>query len=238
MSTEQTAEGDPDLARRVQLHAALADPARLRIVDALSVSDVSPTDLQRDLGIASNLLAHHLGVLQRAGLVEKHRSEADRRRTYLRLGPAGLDQLFRSPCRAHLSAPRVVFVCTANSARSQLAAALWNGTSDLPATSAGTHPADSVAPGAAEVAVRRGTPLGRQTPRSLVDVLDADDLLVTVCDNAHEELSRASLASLAPRALHWSVPDPVPAATKAAYDRAYDDLATRVARLVPSVAAG
>jgi len=125
------------VARRVQRHAALADPVRLRIVDALSLADVSPTDLQRDLGVASNLLAHHLGVLERAGLIVRRRSEADRRRTYLRLDHESLHHLLPDSRGPSLTVPRVVFVCTANTARSQLAAALWSRASDVPATSAG-----------------------------------------------------------------------------------------------------
>ncbi len=222
-----------DLDRRARLHAALADPVRLRAVDLLSLGDASPTELQVALGIPSNLLAHHLGVLERHGLVARHRSEADRRRTYLHLVPAALDDLLPSPVQA---ASRVVFVCTANTARSQLAAALWNRASDVPAASAGTHPADAVAAGTLAVAARRGLTMPPARPRALDDVLGdavaADDLVVTVCDSAHEELDRLQERH-GVRRLHWSVPDPVPTATEAAFDAAYDDLATRVTQLVP-----
>ena len=66
--------------------------------------------------------------------------------------------------------PRVVFVCTANTARSQLAAALWSRASSVPATSAGTHPAEAVAAGAAAVAAARPR-LAQVTPRHVEDVL-------------------------------------------------------------------
>jgi ArsR family transcriptional regulator, arsenate/arsenite/antimonite-responsive transcriptional repressor / arsenate reductase (thioredoxin) len=92
----------------------------------------------------SNLLAHHLGVLEQAGLVSRHRSEGDRRRTYLRLVQGALDPLARPPAR---TVRRVLFVCTANPAGSHLAAALWRRTSSIPVASAGTHPA--AAPAAA-----------------------------------------------------------------------------------------
>jgi len=106
---------------RVRIHAALADPGRLAIVDRLAVSDASPGELARSLGLSTNLLAHHLGVLEDAGLIVKARSEGDRRRVYVRLRPAAFTGLLvPRPVRA----PRVVFVCTHNSARSQLAAAL------------------------------------------------------------------------------------------------------------------
>ena len=120
------------------MHAALGDPGRLAIVDALLLGEASPSELQRLLAMSSNLLAHHVRVLEQVGVVSRHRSEADRRRTYLALVPGALDVL--RPMTLH-DAVRVVFVCTHNSARSQLAAALWNDTSPVPATSAGTHPA-------------------------------------------------------------------------------------------------
>lgn len=218
-----------DLARRARVHAALADPVRLRIVDRLRATDASPKDLQALLGVGSNLLSHHLQVLEAEGLLVRRRSEADRRRTYLHLVPDALDGLLPE---AAAPASRVVFVCTANSARSQLAAALWNRVSPVPATSAGTHPAAAVAPGAVEAARRHRLPLRQVRPRALDAVVAEGDYLVTVCDGAHEELLRARPAAAA---VHWSVPDPVPAGTRAAFDAAYDDLAARVARLAPTL---
>jgi ArsR family transcriptional regulator, arsenate/arsenite/antimonite-responsive transcriptional repressor / arsenate reductase (thioredoxin) len=212
-----------NVEQRARVHAALADPTRLRIADRLAAGDASPSELQALLDVPSNLLAHHLGVLADAGIVDRHRSEADRRRSYLRLLPDALAGL--EPGGA-LAVPRVVFVCTANSARSQLAAALWARASEVPATSAGTHPATSVAPGAARAARRRGLELV-QPPQQLVDVTAASDYLVAVCDRAYEELGSRAVH------VHWSVPDPVRVGTAAAYDAAYDDLARRVSRLAP-----
>ena len=120
------------------MHAALADPARLLITDTLALGDVSPSDLADMLAMPSNLLAHHLHVLEQAGLLTRRRSEGDRRRSYVQLVPGALDSLSR-PRGAQ--ARRVLFVCTANSARSHLAAALWRRASKVPAASAGTHPA-------------------------------------------------------------------------------------------------
>lgn len=210
-----------ELGRRAAAHAALGDPARLRIVDHLLLGDASPSELAAMLAMPSNLLAHHLRALERAGLVTRHRSEGDGRRTYLRLADSGLE-LVSAPRPA---APgRILFVCSANSARSQLATALWRRASTVPAASAGTHPADRIAPGTLDTARRHGLPLPRRRPRHLDDVAAEDDLVVTVCDRAHEELGSRS-------ALHWSVPDPVPAGTAQAFDAAYDDLARRVGSL-------
>jgi protein-tyrosine-phosphatase len=216
-----------DVGRRAAIHAALSDPARLAIVDALVLGDASPTELQGVLDMPSNLLAHHLKVLEGQGLVRRQPSEGDRRRTYVRLVPSALDDLIPGGGRRTV---RVVFVCTANSARSQLAAALWRRSSDIPSASGGTHPASRIDPGAISAARRHGLPLPRIRPRSVEEVLTADSLVITVCDNAHEELGRAP-------SLHWSVPDPARVGTDRAYDLAFDDLAERVHDLAPRVAA-
>jgi protein-tyrosine-phosphatase/DNA-binding transcriptional ArsR family regulator len=224
-------KAEVSLEQRVRVHSALADPARLRIVDHLSLGDASPSELRALVDMPSNLLAHHLRVLERAGVVERRRSEADRRRTYLCLVPEQLDGLI--PGR-RTAVTRIVFVCTANSARSQLAAALWGRTSPVPATSAGTHPAPKISARAVTAARRRGLGLSAAQPRKLSEVLSGDDLIVTVCDNAHEELGVGVASSPTQLgALHWSVPDPVSADTDAAFDAVLDDLDHRITRLAP-----
>lgn len=214
------------LAARAAVHAALGDPGRLAIVDALVLGEASPSELQRLLDMPSNLMAHHVRVLEKAGVISRHRSEGDRRRTYLALAPEALDALRPTTVR---DAVRVVFVCTENSARSQLAAALWSGESPVPATSAGTHPAATVHPGAVAAARRHRLPLTPATPRQVDDVLHPEDVVITVCDSAHEELGAG------PGRLHWSVRDPARNGEDADFDRAVDDLAGRVSRLAPAI---
>ena len=209
------------------MHAALADPARLRITDALADGDASPSELAAMVSMPSNLLAHHLRVLEGAGLVTRHRSEGDRRRTYLRLVPGALDVLAGPPRRA---ATRVLFVCTANSARSHLAAALWRRASAIPVASAGTHPADAIDPGAIAAAQRHGLPLPRLRPRHISDIRHDGDFVITVCDMAHEELGGLA-------AVHWSVRDPVPDGDPAGFDAALAELAAWVGRLAPRLSA-
>ena len=223
MNTDRT----PSLAERAAVHAALADPARLRIVDTLGAGDASPSELAAMLGMPSNLLAHHLHVLDEAGILTRRRSEGDRRRTYLQLVPGTLEAVAAPPGPA---AHRVLFICTANSARSHLAAALWRRASPIPAVSAGTHPADSIAPGTIAAAGRHQLPLPRLRPRHLSQVRQDGDLIITVCDLAHEELGDLA-------AVHWSVPDPVPAGDPGSFDAALTRLADRVERLAPRLAA-
>ncbi len=205
------------------MHAALADPARLHIVDTLGAGDTSPSELATMLAMASNLLAHHLHVLEQAGLITRRRSDGDRRRIYLQLIPGALDSLTPPEAR---TARRVLFVCTANSARSHLAAALWRHTSNLPAVSAGTHPGARIEPGAIAAARRHRLPMRRLRPRHISDVKQDGDLVITVCDLAHEELGHRA-------AVHWSVPDPVPAGDPASFDAALAELSNRVERLAP-----
>jgi ArsR family transcriptional regulator, arsenate/arsenite/antimonite-responsive transcriptional repressor / arsenate reductase (thioredoxin) len=220
-------EWSSSVRERARVHAALGEPARLAIVDRLMLGDASPTEVGRELGLPSNLLAHHLKLLEQAGVIERPRSEGDHRRTYLRLRPESLVGLLPAGLR---KAPRVVFVCTHNSARSQLAAALWSQHSPVPATSAGTHPATRVHPRAVAVARRRGMSLARARTAQVDEVVHEDDLVVAVCDNAHEELG-----AQAGDRLHWSVPDPARVDTDAAFERAFTDIADRIGRLAPAV---
>ena len=221
------------MVRRAALHAALGDPGRLTIVDTLAWGEVSPGELAARLGMTSNLLAHHLRVLEDAGLLTRHRSEGDRRRSYVALNRNVLDLL--QPSSPALVAERLVFVCTHNSARSQLAAAMWNDHSLVPATSAGTHPAPRVHPGAVAVARRRHLALVPAPPRHVRDVLDPVDLVVTVCDSAHEELAATVGTSVSRAGLHWSIPDPVTADDPGAFDAVVDELTDRITRLNPVV---
>lgn len=214
-----------DRVQRAAKHAALSDEVRLHIVDLLASGDLSSTELLAVLGIGSNLLAHHLKVLETAGLVARHRSEADRRRSYVRLLPGGFGLLTPVPVDR---ADRVVFVCTANSARSQLAAALWRQASRVPVVSAGTHPAEAVDPGAIATAQRHGLAFTPVRPAALDAVRLDRDLVITVCDSAHEELAGAD-------ALHWSVPDPVRRGTQDAFDAAFEDLVRRIGDLAPRI---
>ncbi|TRW45757.1 helix-turn-helix domain-containing protein [Georgenia yuyongxinii] len=219
-------ERSDELRRRVAVHAALADPVRLHIVDSLSLGDASPSELAEALGTPSNLLAHHLKVLENVGIVARTRSEGDKRRSYVRLVTGALDDLTAPALRP---VPRVLFVCTANSARSHLAAALWRQVSEVPAVSAGTDPAEAIAPGAVDSARRHGLDLPLVQPRHVTEVRTDGDLVITVCDRAHEELDF-------PIDVHWSIPDPLLAGTPDAFDHALEEIGRRVGNLVTRLA--
>jgi len=213
---------DARLEARARRHAALGDPVRLAIVDELVFSDRAPVELRDRFAIESNLLAHHLDVLEAADLIGRSKSSGDGRRRYVHLLPSALDLLEPVP---PLRPGRVLFVCTANSARSQLAAALWEQHTGGLAASAGTHPGPAVHPGAVAAARRAGVSLDGAQPQLLRAGDSRGALVVTVCDRAHEELGDT------PTRLHWSVPDPVPTPSRAAFDAAVADLTERITRV-------
>lgn len=208
------------------MHAALGDPVRLAVVEDLVASDRSPKELCTRLGLAANLLAHHLDVLEDVGLVVRFTSAGDRRRKYVRLVRDPLASIGLAPRRLRGD---VLFLCSHNSARSQLAAALWRERTGRPASSAGTHPAPRVHRGAVAAARRAGLDLAGAAPTALGPIR-AGTQVVTVCDRAHEELEPA------PDWWHWSIPDPVETGTAAAFDAVVADLEARIAAIAPAPA--
>lgn len=217
-----------ELEGRARRHAALGDVHRLAIVEALELSDRTPSELQQLTGVSSNLLAFHLDVLEDAGVVARRRSQGDGRRRYVTRLPAAADP---SPATTFPAVHTVLFVCTRNAARSQLAAALWRRRTGTEAGSAGTAPADRIHPLAVEVGRRHGLALDARRPRGYDGVAGIPDLVVSVCDRARE----AGVPWPAPL-IHWSVPDPV-GADVAVFERTYDELRSRVDRLAQAVAA-
>lgn len=218
------------LEDRARAFAALGDPARLAIVEMLRDEDVPPHAIGAALGMPSNLLAHHLRVLEDAGLIRRHRSQGDARRSYVTLHEEALARLIAP--EAPIRAARVVFVCTENSARSVLAEAIWRTRSDVDVTSAGTHPGSRINPLAVSTAERAHLELGRDRPQSIDGLIHQRDLVVSVCDSVNEELPQ-----LPNQRLHWSVPDPARVGTRAAFNAALRELARRVDALAPRVVA-
>jgi arsenate reductase len=131
----------------------------------------------------------------------------------------------------------VLFLCTGNSARSQIAEALLShdGAGRFEAESAGTGPAARVNPGAVEALAAAGIEWHGHAPQS-VDGLERGrwDLVVTVCDDAKES---CPIFPAGPVITHWGMPDPAAvqgdAATKrAAFHQTLDVLRRRIDALV------
>ena len=218
------------VARRAAWHHALGDVHRLAVMDLLQLSDATPKELGAHVGLASNLLAFHLDVLEAAGLVARHRSQGDGRRRYVTLGPTATTSGAPPHDRRDLvPADRVVFVCTHNSARSQLASAMWTARTGRPAWSAGSQPSDRVDPDAVAIAAAHGLDLSGAQPHGYRHVEVDPDLVVSVCDRVREE----GLPFRAPL-LHWSVPEPK---TVADFPATWSDLDRRLDRLADRSAA-
>jgi ArsR family transcriptional regulator, arsenate/arsenite/antimonite-responsive transcriptional repressor / arsenate reductase (thioredoxin) len=217
-STEQ------DRERRAAVFAALGDPVRLAIVDDLALSDRSPSELAQRHELSSNLLAHHLGVLSAAGLVSRVVSGGDARRRYVRLTSevGDLAELLIGP--RHHASGELLFLCTHNSARSQLAATIWASRTGGAAQSAGTHPAPFVHQMAVEAANRHGYDLAGAMPKLLdPQALSRPDIqVVTVCDRVHEDVEPG------PNWWHWSIPDPVESGAEEAFDAVVIELEARI----------
>ncbi len=219
-------------AERLLIHSALSDPHRLGAVDLLATGDLTSTDLAHRLGIPGNLLAHHLKVLEEAGLIERRISEGDARRRYivLRHTPARSQVFDRDETNPVGEGKRVVFVCTHNSARSQFASALWRHRTGVIAESAGRTPAKRVHPMAIRVASEAGIDLDDALPRGYDQIRVRPDIVVSVCDRAGEEtLPDAGLH------LHWSVPDPVRQGGEGAFRAAFDEISARIDAVASAV---
>ena len=212
-----------DLEDRARVHAALGDRHRLAMVDALRLSDRTFQELAESAGLRGNLAAHHLDVLEAAGLIERHVSDGDLRRRYISLRQ---DRLAALPSGQVPVPGFVVFVCTHNSARSQFAAARWRQRTGLPADSAGTEPAERVHPKAVKAAREYGLDLGSAVPKGYEAVERSPDLVISVCDRAHESGSPFSSPSA-----HWSVSDPVRDGRLDAFRAAFSTISERIDRL-------
>ena len=204
-------------------HQALADENRLLIAQALLTRDLAPGEIAERWGLSTPLVTHHLNTLVEAGLVARRRGEHDGRRTYVSLrheDPAAV-------ALAAIGAPgvpvprRLAFVCTRNSARSKLAAALWRRVSGVPVVDAGTDPASAPHPLTMRAAAGRGLAVD-PAMREITGTVTGEDLVIAVCDHVHETLEPGL-----PR-WHWSIPDPVPAASPSSFDQACRAIESRV----------
>ena len=189
-----------DFRARVAKHAALADPARLRIVDLLTLGDFSPTELRAELAMPSNLLSHHLRALEEARAGDP---------PPLRSGQAAELHAARSPASWTGLAPggehparRVLFVCTPIAPGPNWPLRSGSRVSEIPATSAGTHPADRIAPGAIERGRRTASTLADLPPRRLVAG-------VRRRGPRRDRVRPGARGTADLSGVHWSVPDPL-----------------------------
>lgn len=202
----------------------LGDPLRWQLIGELGRSDRRVGELVQIVGKPQNLVSYHLAGLRHAGLVRARRSSADGRDVYYRadlvrcrdhLGQVGLSLhpgLSLAPTPPDDVTPRrrrsrLLFLCTGNSARSQIAEALVEHRSAgfVEARSAGSHP-KSLHPNAVRVMAERGVRIaGRPTKPLTRFHRSRFDRVITLCDKVREicpEFPRS------PPTAHWSMADP------------------------------
>jgi protein-tyrosine-phosphatase/DNA-binding transcriptional ArsR family regulator len=202
----------------------VADPQRWELLGQLSHSDRRVNELAALTGKPPNLVSYHLGELRAAGLVVPRRSSADGRDTYYRLDVRRCGELFGAaatalhpalhlapgeprPVRPSRRKLRVLFLCTGNSARSQIAQALLehHAGSSVEARSAGSHP-KSLHRNAVRVMAERGIDIaGRPTTQLDRFVRQRFDRVVTLCDKVREICPDFPGS---PTTAHWSMADP------------------------------
>ncbi len=223
-------------------------PVRWRLLTELAHSDRQVHELTDLVGRPQNLVSYHLARLRNAQLVRMRRGSADGRDAYysidlLRcgelLGTAGallhpaLRPVFgQSPAaRAPSQTIRVLFLCSGNSARSQIAEALMQHLApDVEAFSAGSQP-KALHPNAVRVMAERGIDLRGRRAKHLADFLaEKFDYVITLCDRVREVCPEFPAQ---PESIHWSMPDPSAAAVShkesyPAFERTATELELRI----------
>jgi len=196
-------------------------PLRWRLLSELSRSDRQVRELKVLTGERQSLVSYHLGQLRAGGLVSMRRSSADRRDAYYCIDLARCAELLVGTGAAlhpglRLVLPpagtiqvhaRVLFLCTGNSARSQMAEALVQHLAGeaITAASAGSHP-KSLHPNAVRAMLEYGIDItGRQAKH--VSTFDGQrfDYVISLCDRVREVCPEFPGY---PEMVHWSIPDP------------------------------
>jgi protein-tyrosine-phosphatase len=234
----------------------LAHPLRWQLIAALAKSDFNVQELQARIKQQQNLVSYHLRRLKKEKLVQETQSIADSRETYYSLNLGRLQALLFSlgdSLHPALSArqakdgsptrrARVLFLCTHNSARSQIAEGLLraNGGDWVEVFSAGTEPG-RIHPLAIQAMDQLKINIRGQRSKSVEEYLDQSfDYVITVCDRAKES---CPIFPGAPEQIHWSFPDPSEATgseekkAKAFYDTAIS-MSQRINYLVMMIKRG
>jgi protein-tyrosine-phosphatase/DNA-binding transcriptional ArsR family regulator len=239
----------------------LAHELRWGLLEALARSDRRVQELVHLVGQPPNLVSYHLRRLRDQALVTERRSSADGRDVYYSLDLDRLRGLFLStgaslhpglsagpgaaspesrPARTRSGRrTRVLFLCTHNSARSQMAEGILRhlGGEKVEAFSAGTQ-ATRVHPLAIRTMTEKGIDISRQRSKHMEELAgETFDYVVTVCDNARES---CPVFPDAPDRIHWSIADPSAVegdeeVRLQAFRSAAADLMTRIRYLVAMI---
>ena len=235
-------------------------PVRWRLLQELVSSDRAVAELTERLDAPQSLLSYHLGQLRAGELVSMRRSSGDRRESYYRIDLARCVELLQAaggalhpglrlvpaPTAAHRSDHRrsrrrlrVLFLCTGNSARSQIAEALLQEQSEgtIEAASAGSNP-KPLHPNAVRVMKQRGIDISANRTKHFDEfVSQRFDFVITLCDRVREVCPEFPAH---PDLVHWSLPDPALEGSTArasypAFERTASELETRIQFLLAAI---
>jgi protein-tyrosine-phosphatase len=227
-------------------------PLRWRLMRELARSDRQVRELCALIGQPQSLVSYHLGRLRTERVVSARRSSADRRDAYYRLELGRCGELLTATGgalhpglrltvpsgtqRSRRARPRVLFLCTGNSARSQMAQALAEHLTGgaIEAASAGSAPKPlhanavrAMREHGIDIAGRRSKHLGQFTDRRCDYVISLCDRVREVCPEFPDQ----------PDLIHWSIPDPAREGdtddeTYPAFQRTATELAARIGFLL------
>jgi ArsR family transcriptional regulator, arsenate/arsenite/antimonite-responsive transcriptional repressor / arsenate reductase (thioredoxin) len=204
----------------------IAHDVRWQLLRALTLSDYRVHELVSRLGRPLNLVSYHLKQLRQHQLVSERRSSADARDVYYHLDVERLQTLYRASGEAlhpaltsgqvfqvveqDLTAgpmARILFLCTHNSARSQMAEGIARalGKGRLEVFSAGSEPSQ-LHPDAVRVLAEMQIDIRQQSSKHLDQFVGQFfDYIITVCDRVRET---CPVFPDDPQRIHWSFPDP------------------------------
>jgi ArsR family transcriptional regulator, arsenate/arsenite/antimonite-responsive transcriptional repressor / arsenate reductase (thioredoxin) len=231
-------------------------PLRWQLLSELGRSDRRVGELCELAGRRQSLVSYHLRQLRDGGLVSVRRSTADGRDTYYLLDLARCGELLASagvalhPALAPRATARmernagstladVLFLCTGNGARSQMAEALCERLSHgaVGAVSAGSHP-KPLHRSAVRVMRERGIDISARRSKHLDQFAGRRfDYVISLCDRVREICPEFPCA---PELIHWSIPDPArepgdDEETLPAFERTATELETRIGFLIEAI---
>jgi protein-tyrosine-phosphatase len=188
-------------------------------------SDRAVRELTALVDEPQSLVSYHLRLLREGGLVRARRSSADGRDSYYAIDLTACSERLQDtgaalhpalslappepapPTRIPGAKPRVLFLCTGNSARSQIAEALLDhlSTGTVGTASAGSHP-KPLHPNAVKVMRKRGIDISTKRTKHLDEFAgERFDTVVTLCDKVREICPEFPAH---PELVHWSMADP------------------------------
>jgi ArsR family transcriptional regulator, arsenate/arsenite/antimonite-responsive transcriptional repressor / arsenate reductase (thioredoxin) len=251
IATEAPRESPPPRFLRLAGH-----PLRWRLLSELARSDRRVGELCELAGRRQSLVSYHLRQLRDGGLVSMRRSAADGRDSYYVIDLARCGELLSSagaslhPALAPTprrrarrergsALARVLFLCTGNSARSQIAEVLAGQLSGgaVSAASAGSHP-KPLHPNAVRVMRERGIDISGRRSKHLSEFTEQRfEYVISLCDRVREVCPEFPGA---PALIHWSIPDPArePGSdedTLPAFERTASELCARIGFLIEAI---